>query len=105
MTLVETTKGYKFGGYTPFSFKSEKGYSPINDNKTFIFSLNLMKKFNKINEGPLLYFNQDFGPCFGKGGSDFYLGGNLDEGFTVNLYFPIPTGIFILAIPFELVVT
>ena len=45
LTLVETTKGYKFGGYTPFSFQSQIGYSPKNDNKTFIFSLNLMKIF------------------------------------------------------------
>ena len=42
LTLVETTKGCKFGGYTPYSFKSDIKYSPKNDNKTFIFSLNLM---------------------------------------------------------------
>ena len=47
LTLVETSKGYKFGGYTPFSFKSQTGPSPVKDNETFIFSLNLMKKFIK----------------------------------------------------------
>ena len=84
LTLVETTKGYKFGGYTPFSFQSITGYSPKNDNKTFIFSLNLMKKFFKIKEGSLIYFNSSFGPCFGEGGTDFYLEKNLDKGYTTN---------------------
>ena len=87
LTLVETTKGYKFGGYTPFSFKSEIGYSPKNDDKTFIFSLNLMKKFNGIRDDSLVYFDPGYGPCFGNGGTDFYLNGNLDTGKTINRSF------------------
>jgi len=87
LTLVETTKGYKFGGYTPYSFQSSTGYSPKSDNKTFIFSLNLMKKFTKIKNDSLLFFDSSFGPCFGKGGSDFYLDNNLDIGFTVDSSF------------------
>jgi hypothetical protein len=89
LTLVETSKGYKFGGYTPFSFKSQVGDSPKNDNETFIFSLNLMKKFNKLKEESLIYFCPDYGPCFGNGGSDFFLEGNLDYGSTVNRSFLI----------------
>ena len=87
LTLVETTKGYKFGGYNPFSFQSQIGYSPKNDNKTFIFSLNLMKKFFKKSEDSLVYFDPNFGPCFGKGGTDFYLEKNLDEGCTISKSF------------------
>lgn len=87
LTLVETTKGYKFGGYTPFSFKSNKGYSPKDDDKTFIFSLNLMKKFCRIIEGNLIYFAPNYGPCFGQGGTDFCLYENLDEGGTTNYSF------------------
>ena len=87
LTLVETTKGYKFGGYTPFSFQSERGYSPKEDNKTFIFSINLMKKFPKIKEGSLIYFDKNFGPCFGNGGTDFYLDGDLNNGETINRSF------------------
>ena len=87
LTLVETTKGYKFGGYTPFSFQSQTGYSPKNDNKTFIFSLNLMKQFFKIKEGPLVYYSSAYGPCFGEGGTDFYLNNNLDTGSTINKSF------------------
>ena len=82
LTLVKTSKNYIFGGYTPFSWKSEIGYSPENDNYTFIFSLNLKKKFNKIKEESLLYFDSGFGPCFGKGGTDFYINGNLNSGYT-----------------------
>ena len=89
LTLVETSKGYKFGGYTPFSFKSQEGHSPSNDNETFIFSLNLMKKFNKLKEESLVYFSPNAGPCFGKGGSDFYLKDNLDYGKTINCSFLI----------------
>ena len=51
LTLIKTSKNYIFGGYTPFSWKSQEGYSPVQDKDTFIFSLNLMKKFNKIKEG------------------------------------------------------
>ena len=87
LTLVETSKGYKFGGYTPFSFQSKIGYSPQNDNETFIFSLNLMKKFNKLKEESLVYFSPDFGPCFGRGGGDFFLNDNLNTGGTNNGYF------------------
>ena len=84
LTLVETTKGYKFGGYTPFSFQSEKGYSPKDDNKTFIFSLNLMKQFFRLKEEPLVFFTSSFGPCFGNGGSDFYIKNDLNKGCTIN---------------------
>ena len=89
LTLVETTKGYKFGGYTPFSFKNYSENSPKNDNETFIFSLNLMKKFKKIRDESLVFFDSDFGPCFGKGGSDFYLEGDLNSGYTLNRSFLI----------------
>ena len=71
LTLVKTSKNYIFGGYTPFNWKSQIDYSPENDNDTFIFSLNLMKKYNKIREESLLYFNSDFGPCCGNGGLIF----------------------------------
>ena len=87
LTLVETNKGYKFGGYTPFSFQSKVGYSPKNDNQTFIFSLNLMKKFVGAKEDSLVYFDPSFGPCFGQNGSDFYLDDDLNNGTTINKSF------------------
>ena len=48
-----------------------------------------MKKFNKIKEGSTLYFDQYNGPCFGKGGSDFYIYGDLNKGTTINCSFMI----------------
>ena len=43
-----------------------------------------MKKFTKIKDDSLLYFDPDFGPCFGQGGTDFYIDENLDKGYTIN---------------------
>ena len=84
LTLVHTDKDYKFGGYTPFSWRSERGESPTTDKDTFLFSLNLMKKFCKIKEGSTVYFTSGYGPCFGNGGSDFYIKNNLHIGGSVK---------------------
>ena len=50
LLLFETDKNYKFGAYTPLNWvTSESGeVDDPNDNKTFLFSLNQMKKFTKI---------------------------------------------------------
>ena len=88
LTLVQTEKNYKFGGYTQYSWKSQRGNSPIEDNdETFIFSLDLMKKFSKIKNTSAIYFTPSFGPCFGEGGTDFYIDHNLNIGYTVNCTF------------------
>ena len=90
LTLVHTTKNYKFGGYTQFNWKSNEGFSPKDDNDdTFIFSLDLMKKFTKIINTSTVYFSPNAGPCFGEGGSDLIIGDtyNLDRGNTINFTF------------------
>ena len=46
-----------------------------------------MKKFFKKSEDTLVYFDPNFGPCFGKGGTDFYLEKNLDKGCTISKSF------------------
>lgn len=43
-----------------------------------------MKKFVGAKEDSLVYFDYTYGPCFGQGGTDFYLGGDLNNGTTVN---------------------
>ena len=83
LTLVKTSKNYIFGAYTPFSWKSKISYSPDNDRDTFLFSLNLMKKFNKIKDDSTVYFAPNFCPCFGQGGSDFYINDDLNRGTTI----------------------
>ena len=84
ITLIQTDKNYIFGGFTPFSWTSQKGCSPENDEDTFLFSLNLMKKFVKKKEGSTVFFCALTGPCFGKGGSDFYVKNDLKYGVSVE---------------------
>ena len=81
LILIETDKGYKFGGYTPIEWKSI--YGDKTDDLTFIFSLNLMKKFNKFKKGYSIRINNDFGPIFGNG-HDFYLEMNMNKGRSTN---------------------
>ena len=46
-----------------------------------------MKKFAKINNTSTIYFTPSLGPCFGQGGSDFYIYGDLNLGTTINCTF------------------
>ena len=81
LTLVKTTKNKIFGGFTPLNWKN-KGYG-IKDssNQTFIFSLNLNKKFNMINQkGDGIYCSSNYGPNFGN--CDFDLKENMKNGET-----------------------
>ena len=70
LTLIETDKVYKFGGYTPLDWESN--YKEKTDELTFLFSLNQMKKYIKINNNSSIACSDDQGPQFG-GGSDLYL--------------------------------
>jgi hypothetical protein len=74
-----------FGGYTPYNWESKNGKGPNDDNETFLFSLNLMKKFKKIKDGPSIYLSKELGPIFGNG--DIYLEKDLKYGNTVNCNF------------------
>ena len=79
LTLIKTTKNRIFGGFTPLNLSKEKGDQKDESNQTFIFSLNLMKKYDLINK------NEDAiratnGLNFGN--SDIYLSDNLKSGET-----------------------
>ena len=78
LTLVKTTKDKIFGGFTPLNWKSKGG--KVNDlsNKTFIFSLNLKKKYNMIKNNGLGIQCTSYGPNFGN--ADFYLKEDLKIG-------------------------
>ena len=72
LTLVKTTNNKIFGGFTPLNWKSQGGL--INDlkNQTFIFSLNLKKKYKMIKKnGYGIECAIDYGPNFGN--CDFYV--------------------------------
>ena len=62
VSILKTTKGYKFGGYTEQSW--ENGKSWIKDDKSFIFSFDYMKIYNHINGTNAIFHNNDYGPTF-----------------------------------------
>ena len=83
LILVKTTKDKIFGGFTPLNWKNGKyNYAKIdNSNQTFIFSLNLMKKYDLINtERKAIRYLKNFGPIFGD--KDIALNDNMKKGIT-----------------------
>ena len=74
--IIQTTTGYKFGGYTSINWdNTSSNYKK--DELAFIFSLNKKKKF-KIksgNVGNAIYCTSSYGPIFGNG-HDFYIVNN-----------------------------
>ena len=82
LTLVKTSKNYIFGGFTPLNWKTSGGEIYDNSNQTFLFSLNLMKKYDLINykKNYAIYNAYSTGPNFGA--SDFSLNSNMKEGIT-----------------------
>ena len=77
LTLIKTTKDKIFGGFTPLNWKS-KGESPKDkSNQTFIFSINLMKKFDMISTEKLAI---RYSNSVNYGDSDIYLSSNLKNG-------------------------
>ena len=63
ITIIETTKGLKFGGYIDKKWDSSSGWID-NDENCFIFSLSLMKIYNPIKGQNKYFFRSDFGPNF-----------------------------------------
>ena len=81
LTLVKTTKNKIFGGFTPLNWNIEGKEIKDLNNQTFIFSLNLKKKYNKLkkNDYDICCF-KNYGPKFGN--SDFRLNENMKKGIT-----------------------
>ena len=78
IVFIETTKGYKFGGYTELQWdKSKNGKT---DKSTFIFSFNHKEKYNSRNNNSSIYCSSKEGPRFGSGYPEIYLYGTLDKG-------------------------
>ena len=86
LVLIETTKGYKFGGYTSLDWESPSNTLYKTDENTFLFSLNPMKKYQKFKNGRSIYVDKSYGPGFGEG-CDLLLGyphSNEGEGTNSN---------------------
>ena len=68
ITLIETTKGRRFGGYTSLSWSSNEGWK--NDKEAFLFSLDNDKKYDVIqNSNYKVYSGKETGPWFGHYGN------------------------------------
>ena len=79
LTLVKTSEDKIFGGFTPLNWNENGGYYNDLSNQTFIFSLNLKKKYNMINKDRCaIYCSKESGPSFGS--ADFRLNENMKIG-------------------------
>ena len=79
LTLVKTTQNKIFGGFTPLNWDNNSGFICDKDNQTFIFSLNLMKKYDMINsENSAIQCNRFYGPYFGV--CDFGIRADMKKG-------------------------
>jgi len=80
ITIIETTKGLKFGGYIDKKWDSSSGWIKDDEN-CFAFSLSLMKNYNPIKNKNKYFFRSNFGPNF----SIFGLRNNLFEKSSLNI--------------------
>jgi len=65
ITFIETTKGYKFGGYTELPW--DKSGEKKKDKSTFIFSFNNKQKYTARNDNNSIACCPEEGPRFGCG--------------------------------------
>ena len=80
LTIVKTTKNKIFGGFTPLNWNNKWGGIKDEFNQTFIFSLNLMKKYDMIDRIKDAIYCDNHDPHFGP--ADFKLNDNLKTGVT-----------------------
>ena len=87
LTIIKTTNNKIFGGFTPLNWESSGNGENKYDksNQTFLFSLDLMKKFDMINaKKEAIYCTKNNGPYFG--GRDFSIESNMKKGETYANY-------------------
>ena len=71
LLIIKTDKNYIFGGFTPLNWHTKGGEIIDESMQTFIFSLNIMKKFEMISfQKKAIRCESGFGPIFG----DFDIG-------------------------------
>ena len=63
VSIVQTTKGYKFGGYAEKTWENHNGIW-IKDDKSFVFSIDHMKIYNNVQGKEAILHNNDYGPTF-----------------------------------------
>ena len=79
LTLIKTSKNKIFGGFIPLNWESGEDLLKLDgNNQTFIFSLDLMKKFDMLNkEKAAIYCDKLKGPIFGA--SDINIQSNMKK--------------------------
>jgi hypothetical protein len=81
LTLIETTKGFVFGGFTPLVWDSTtNNFKSDSSQKSFLFTLknavNIQPRTFKLSNGSnAIYCQSDYGPTFG-GGYEIYVADN-----------------------------
>ena len=81
LSLIKTTKNRKFGGFTPCDWKNSGGYFEDKTGQTFIFSLDLNKKYDLLNGNKqAIYCSSNHGINFGC--ADLRVNQNLRDGTT-----------------------
>ena len=63
VSIVQTTKGYKFGGYAEKTWENHNGIY-IKDDKSFVFSIDHMKIYNHVQGTNAILHNNNYGPSF-----------------------------------------
>ena len=82
--FIETTKGYKFGGFTELEWDQSSSYKT--DSSTFLFSINNREKYTKRNNKYCsIYCRKDLAPSFGGDSNpDFFCMGSCKNGQICN---------------------
>jgi hypothetical protein len=71
LTLIETTKGFVFGGFTPLAWDSSSGDKSDSSQKSFLFTLKNPRKsaphaFSMTKSGRTIHCGSSYGPIFGS---------------------------------------
>ena len=83
IVFIETTKGYKFGGYTELQWDISNKLKK--DKSTFIFSFNKKQKYIAIKDSDSIYCSNSEGPRFGSSiYPEIYIPNSLNKGESYN---------------------
>ena len=78
LTLVKTTIGRRFGGFTDQQWDQSNSYK--SGSNGFLFSLDYKEIYYNKNSSYNIYCHSSYGPYFGNG--DFYIGDNCNSGYS-----------------------
>ena len=89
ISLIRTTKGFRFGGFTTQSWSSSSSYK--NDNNAFVFSLDYNQCYYTYEGMNAIYDISGYGPTFGNG-HDFCIANQCTQNFSNYCNFPYGYG-------------